>query len=247
MNFRIKNLHITDETDSTNNYANRLIMTESSEEGTAVLTYFQSSGRGQQGNSWESEPSKNLLLSIILRPVFISAENQFILSKTISLGIVDFLSEETENVTIKWPNDIYKGNQKIAGILIENAIMASNIVTSVAGIGLNINQMIFTSDAPNPVSLKMITGVNYPLSEIAEKVYERVMNRYEMLKMGGRKKIEHDYLSNLYRFGEWHWYKSGNKVLEGRICGIGEFGRLLIAKRSGQINSYNFKEVEYII
>ena len=143
MNINRHHIIVQDELESTNNYAKQLV-SDKVEEGTVVLAQFQSKGRGQQGNYWESETGKNLLFSLILYPDFLEAEFQFSLSMLVSLAIVSVLDEETDEVQIKWPNDIYVGKLKIAGILIENTIKGSKLGSTIVGVGLNLNQEMFT-------------------------------------------------------------------------------------------------------
>ena len=135
MNLTSKNLILLNEVESTNNYANQLVLSKAAEHGTVVLAQYQKKGRGQQGNFWESEFGKNMLASFIVFPQFLSAAKQFYFSKIVSLALVDFLKTETNEVSVKWPNDIYVRNKKIAGILIENSIKGSNLSSAVIGIG----------------------------------------------------------------------------------------------------------------
>ncbi|MBK6281348.1 MAG: biotin--[acetyl-CoA-carboxylase] ligase [Draconibacterium sp.] len=179
-----KNTIFLTEVESTNNYANQLVLSKAAEHGTVVLAQYQKKGKGQQGNSWESEPGKNLLASIILFPDFLSAAKQFYLSKIASLSIVDFLKTETSGITIKWPNDIYIDNKKVAGILIENAIKGHNLSSSIIGIGLNLNQELFVTDAPNPVSLKQVSTKDYEIENIAETIFDNMIHWYQILKKG---------------------------------------------------------------
>jgi len=146
---------------STNTTAADYIRSGMTREGMVIRAGYQSAGKGQLGNSWESEDGKNLLFSIILFPNMLAATEQFLLCEFISLGIHDYLNTIISGCKIKWPNDIYAGDDKIAGILIENSLAGNAITSSVAGIGLNINQEVFSEQIPNPVSLKMITGINY--------------------------------------------------------------------------------------
>ena len=173
---------ILNEIESTNNYANQLILSNAAEEGTVVLTHYQIKGKGQGKNNWESEYGKNLLMSLILYPDFLPAESQFMISKIVSIALIEFLKNETDLVSIKWPNDIYADDRKVAGILIENSIKGQNLSSSVLGIGLNLKQLIFTSDAPNPVSLGQITGKNYEIERVAKIVVELILKWYDKLK-----------------------------------------------------------------
>lgn len=238
---------ILTDVDSTNNYANQLILSEAAEEGTVVLAYYQKKGRGQIGNQWESEPGKNLLCSVILYPRFLLAEYQFFISKVVSLALFDFLRTETANVSIKWPNDLYVGKRKIAGILIENALKGKFLLHAVAGIGLNLNQEEFLTDAPNPVSLKQITGKDYVIEEVAREIYTRLFYWYNKLKQGELEEIADAYFSHLFRIGRWSHFRKENKVFEARIAGVGEFGQLLLEDRQGKITNYMFKEVEFVL
>lgn len=242
-----KKIIVLNETESTNNYANQLILSDAAEEGTVVLTQFQLKGKGQLGNHWESEAGRNLLASIILFPNFLNAGRQFLLSKLISLALLEFLQDEIEDVSIKWPNDIYVGNKKIAGILIENKIKGTNLYSSVLGVGLNLNQVNFYSDAPNPVSLQQITGKEYNTRKVLERILEIFFNWYERLNEGNLHEVDLAYYAQLLRRGKWEKYIADGVGFEARISGIGEFGQLQLENRSGKRLEFMFKEVEFIL
>ncbi len=231
---------------STNSYAAQLLKNEVVREGTIVYTNFQTAGRGQVGNSWESEEGKNLLISLILFPSTISPAEQFIISKAVSLGICDFLLEFTTDVSIKWPNDIYINNDKIAGILIESAISRNEIESMIVGIGLNINQRIFKSDVPNPVSLNMINGVEYDLEESLKNLASCLDTRYKQLLKEGRAGIDSEYNEKLYRKGQWCNYSSSGRLFEGKIVSVDSDGRLQVEERGGRVFDYGFREVEFL-
>ncbi|VAW20149.1 Biotin--protein ligase [hydrothermal vent metagenome] len=233
------------EVDSTNNYA-RGVLKGKVEEGSVVLAYSQNQGRGHLQSIWESEPGMNLTFSIILYPEFLDPARQFALSQMASLGIHDFIMGKAGSASIKWPNDIYAGNKKIGGILIESSILGSRFSNSVVGIGLNINQSEFSEWIPNPVSLKLITGVDFNLEECLAVLCSTISEWYEKLKNGHYAELNGRYTSNLYRRGLWADYKSGGQIFKGRITGIDEIGRLLIEKETGVISTFNFKEVEYV-
>ncbi len=235
------------EVESTNNYANQLVLSKAAEHGTVVLAQHQKKGKGQQGNSWESEAGKNLLASIILFPDFLSAGKQFYLSKIASLAIVDFLIAETKGVSIKWPNDIYIGDKKVAGILIENAIKGQNLFSSIIGIGLNLNQELFVSDAPNPVSLKQVSAKDYDIEMITETIIENIRTWYRKLQIGGFDEIDKSYFKLLFRANHWAVFMKHGISFEARIAGIGDFGQLLLEERNGSVSEYMFKEVEFVI
>jgi BirA family biotin operon repressor/biotin-[acetyl-CoA-carboxylase] ligase len=236
-----------DDLPSTNTYLSQLLREENLPEGTIVYTNYQSAGRGQPGNSWESDKGKNLLISILILPAMIKPVNQFILSMAISLGICDYLTRQIDGCTIKWPNDIYVNNDKIAGILIENSIMGENIEYSIAGIGLNVNQEKFLSDAPNPVSMKLLTGTNFDLTTCLSQLASELDKRYKQIVSESYDTIRNEYLSLLYRRNEWSNYKIHEAIFSGRIITVTETGKLLIEKKSGSLEEYSFKEIEFIL
>ena len=232
---------------STNTRASALLKSQEMPEGTVVYTDFQTAGKGQSGNSWESDKGKNLLISIILYPESVLPEDQFILSMAISIGINDFLDHYIQGSKIKWPNDIYYKNDKIAGILIENTIMGEQISSCVAGIGLNANQEKFSGIIPNPISLGLITGENYNLNLCLKQLLEALDKRYKQLLYGDRALLRSDYISRLYRFMEWHSYKKAENIFTGRICDVLPSGVLSIENKNGRFEEFSFKEIEYII
>lgn len=247
MNNSSKKIIVLNEVESTNNYANHLILSKEAEEGTVVLAHYQKKGKGQLGNHWESEAKKNLLTSIILFPNFLPAEKQFLISKIVSLALYDFLKKRIQDISIKWPNDLYVGNKKIAGILIENGVKGRKLFTSVIGIGLNLNQEIFISDAPNPVSLKQLTGEVYDIELVVNEIVEFVFKWYEKLKTNKIDQINSFYFHNLFRKETWNKFKKDNIEFEARITGIGEFGQLQLEEKNGNISEFMFKEVEFVI
>lgn len=233
------------QTESTNNYAAAQLMTKRPNEGAVFVADCQTVGRGQINNFWESEPGKNLTFSFVIYPEFLRIDRQFEISKAVSLGVADFLSERVDRVRIKWPNDLYVENRKIAGILIENSIRMGKISSCIVGIGLNINQQKFLSDAPNPVSLAMLTGGEYDLVDLLEKLLLKIDARYQQLKSGLTHPIDSDYLSCLYRYQEWAHYRMNDEVFEGKIKGVDEIGRLMIENRQQNTLTFHFKEVAF--
>ena len=248
MDQRNKKIIYLKEIDSTNNYANKLILSDTAEDGTVVLAQHQTGGKGQLGNSWESEAGKNLLMSIIWYPRFLPAGRQFLISKIISLAITDFLQNEIQNSTIKWPNDIYVDNRKLAGILIENSVKGNHLFSTVIGIGMNVNQQEFESDAPNPVSLWQITGKDYNISDLLEKLLKNLGYWYNELENGSINSIDETYFSRLYRKNEWSLFaEPGKQIFEAQITGIGKFGQLQLQLRDETIHEYMFKEIEFVL
>jgi BirA family biotin operon repressor/biotin-[acetyl-CoA-carboxylase] ligase len=232
---------------STNSYAASLIRENEVSEGTIVYTDYQSAGRGQPGNNWESEENKNLLISIILFPTMISPADQFLLSMAVSLGICDFLERHTSAISVKWPNDIYVKNDKIAGILIENSVMGDKIEHTIAGIGININQAKFLSDAPNPTSLTTLTGKQFDLADCLVKLASDLDNRYKMLISGDFDLVRLDYLSRLFRHNKWGRMRDINGEFNGRVVSVSDSGRLIVEKDEGITVEYSFREVDFIL
>ncbi|GET30989.1 biotin--[acetyl-CoA-carboxylase] ligase [Prolixibacter sp. SD074] len=234
-------------TDSTNNHASRQLMTKRLPEGIVYSTSAQEKGRGQVNQHWESEPGKNITVSVVLYPEFVPILSQFLISKAVALAVYDFVSVYVPDVHIKWPNDIYVGKKKIAGTLIENSLREGIISSSIVGIGLNINQRLFVSDAPNPVSLALLTNKGFNLDDCLEELCDRLDDWYMQLKAGEVQKIDETYERRLFRMNEWASYGAGEESFEGRITGVDEIGRLVIEKRDGTKQQFHLKEVEFII
>jgi BirA family biotin operon repressor/biotin-[acetyl-CoA-carboxylase] ligase len=232
---------------STNAYISQLLRNEEVPEGTIVYTNYQSAGRGQSGNKWESEDDKNLLISVLIFPSMIKPADQFIISMAISMGICDFLNRYILMCSIKWPNDIYVNNDKIAGILIENSILGNDIEYSIAGIGLNVNQERFLSGAPNPVSLKVLTGTYYDLTTCLNQLASDLDRRYKQVISDSFELIRNEYVSKLYRLNEWFDFRDQEGVFTGRILSVTNVGRVQIERKSGLPGEYSFKEVEFIL
>jgi len=232
---------------STNTLALELLKKEVLPEGTIIWADEQTKGRGHAGNSWESEAGKNLTFSVVLYPHFLNIEAQFMLSKVTSLAIVDFLSENIDHSTIKWPNDIYVGNDKIAGILIENSIIGSEFDHSIIGIGLNVNQTHFLSDAPNPISMRLITGTTFDLEEALHSLCEKLEKRYTQLISNQVDEIDQEYLSNLFRYNAFYSYRHGKDIFSARITGIDSFGVLILETETGKIRKFRFREIDYML
>ncbi|MEI7829655.1 MAG: biotin--[acetyl-CoA-carboxylase] ligase [Prolixibacteraceae bacterium] len=234
-----------DTVDSTNNYAAKELLTKSLTEGTIFAAACQQAGRGTGLASWESATGLNLTFSIVLYPKQVEISQQFFISKAISLGVTDFLCKYVKSVSIKWPNDIYVDDKKIAGILIETAITGGKFSRAIVGIGLNINQEVFVSDAPNPVSLKNLTSENYDLNQILKVLCACLEMRYQSLIKGNQTILQNDYETLLYRKGVWAKYRDQNSDFEGRILEVEPDGRLLIETRIGEKRGFYFKEISF--
>lgn len=236
-----------EETVSTNLYLRDRLLEEKLSEYTIVSTNFQTSGRGQKGNSWSSNRGENLLFSILIFPNMIVANEQFIISQIVALSIRNVLSRITDGVMVKWPNDIYCNEKKIAGILIENNLFGKTIESSIIGIGININQKIFTTDLINPVSLFQITGKEFNRDSILEEILSEFGMLYDELKQNKRNKIESQYFENLYRLHGYHWYKDVNGIFQAKIMNVLPSGYLVLRAIGESVDrEYSFKEVQFV-
>lgn len=198
-----------------------------------VYAGYQTAGRGQTGNSWESEADKNLLCSILLPP----DKDLYFLNIAVGVAILRVIGED---FTIKWPNDIYYGDKKVAGILVENAILGNEVKYSIAGIGLNVNQTTFVSDAPNPISLKQITGKEYDIDALMQQVYAKVQETLN-------EEVWEEYKNHLYRRDGFWKYKDQNGIFEARIIDVLPTGEIVLCDRNGQNRTYGFKQIKYIL
>ncbi len=234
------------ETSSTNSYMSNRLKETKPVEGSLVISGFQSDGRGQAGSGWVSEPGKNLLASFVFYPVFLSTVDVFQLSKFFALGVASALELLTgEKIKIKWPNDIYFKYKKLGGILIENTIVGGKVVSCICGLGLNVNQVEFTKNLPNPVSLKLISSKEFSLEEVKNSICNEVEAQYLKLKSGRSHELSEEFLKRLYLFNTWSLYKDVTGSFTGRIIGLEKSGRLLIEKEAGELKSYDIKELVF--
>lgn len=237
-----------DELKSTNVYLYDKISEKHDISDTVVVAAHQTAGRGMDKNRWESEAGKNLLFSIALNVNYLEASNQFMISQAVSVAIVETLSQFIDNqqLYIKWPNDIYFGDNKLAGMLIQNTIEGNMMGTTIIGIGLNVNQIEFSSDIPNPISMKMITGEEYNLEKLLNLLIVNIKNAVESLRLEGNPdKIDQKYISKMYRFGKWADYVYQNQVKVLKINGFDKYGRLLLSDKEGAEIVCDVKELQF--
>lgn len=235
-------------TQSTNSDLKRLLSEDVSlPHLTVVSTAYQTSGRGQRENIWESENGKNLLFSLILRPTLLKATEAFAISRIASVAIVKFLREYISDVSIKWPNDIYWRDKKICGILIENSIMGDCLDTSIVGVGLNINQKEFSQNLPNPVSLTNIMGKEFLLDNMLAEVVASIEREFVRYFENGAKETDSTYHQLIYRLNTKALYKVAEGTVEAEIQGVCSDGRLILKHSDGNLRYYAFKEVTYIL
>jgi len=214
---------------------------------TTLVAGEQTAGRGQTGTSWESEPYKNLTFSTIFFPENLPVKQHFLISMIFALSVKETLDKYTEDIFIKWPNDIYYRDKKISGMLIENEITGSSIESSIIGIGINVNQDEFGSKAPNPISLKQITGERYDLMDLLESVLTLAREKYMQLLSGGGNWIHAEYQNALYRKTGYYTYKDHNGCFKAKIKNVQKDGSLILETESGDERKYFFKEVSFVI
>ena len=230
---------------STNDEASRLIESSSHVlEGTVIITDNQTSGRGQRGNTWVSEPGKNLTFSLLVKPMFLNAQDQFLLNKAFSLGLYDYLSSALKGaVKIKWPNDMVVNEKKICGILIENQIQGQNIHNSIVGIGLNVNQENFSM--PTATSMKVLEDKDFNLQNVLPELMGFLEKRYLQLRSGNLEELNSEYLSALYWLGEKHLFKKAEEIFEGTITGIDPYGKLKVHV-DGTTEYFELKQIQFL-
>lgn len=239
-----------EELESTNGYCGGLDL-GSVEDFTTVWAHRQTAGRGQRGNRWESEGGKNLTFSVVLHPVFLPARRQYELTKALALGVSDWVMDEADSkrVEIKWPNDIYAEGKKICGILVENKI-GERYETAVCGIGVNINQTEFGEGAPNATSLQLLTGREYELRGLLERLLESLRKRYEELAGSGQpvvgSGIEREYMARLMNLGQECEYIHKGERIRATITGVSQWGHLQLVKEDGERIECGMKEILFI-
>jgi BirA family biotin operon repressor/biotin-[acetyl-CoA-carboxylase] ligase len=233
---------------STNTVAQQLQRENRASEGCTVITGHQTAGRGQRGNQWEAAAHENLTLSVVWHPTFLAATEQFLLSQAVALAALDWArrwlgaSGET-SLRVKWPNDLYAGNQKLGGILIENTLSGPKIQCSIVGIGLNVNQQAFT--VPTATSLSALTGRPYDLIAAAARLLECLEARYLQLRAGRVGQLRQDYLTALYRYRQPYPFLVDGQEVIGEIVGIEDDGRLAVQLTEG-VRLFGMQEIRYL-
>ena len=231
-----------------------------------IRTDFQTAGRGQAGNSWESEKGKNLLFSTLLRYPEVEAANQWRLSMLVAVAvreaitsILSPLASRLSPITIKWPNDIYYNDQKLVGILIENTLSGRQIAYTIAGVGINVNQTQWLSNAPNPVSMKQITGEEYDVENLLNAFLEAIQ-RWEK---ASTEQLREEYIKHLYRRTGWHPYlarevsvaptniqlsaQAADGVFLAQWVDITPQGEWVLRLKSGEEKRYHFKQIRFVL
>jgi BirA family biotin operon repressor/biotin-[acetyl-CoA-carboxylase] ligase len=215
-------------------------------EGTVILSDFQRSGRGRGKNTWHSEQDLNLTFSILFYPR-IKPADFFYLTEFVSLAIRDLLSAYDINATIKWPNDIYVSGRKIAGILIENSITGNAIENTIAGIGINVNEVNFPPDIPNPTSMRIRKDRAFDKREVFDLFLEKLKYRYHQLMSGDPDAMHKQYNECLYKKDVFSEYRISGKEIKACLQEIKPSGELILKYENGTVKSCLFGEVEWIV
>ena len=223
-------------------------------EGDVVWADFQTAGRGQRGHEWHSRKGENLTFSVVLEPTFVPIAEQFSVSEVVALSLVEMLSEYGIEARIKWTNDIYVGDKKLVGILIEHSLAATTLRRTIVGVGINVNQTEFDASLPNPVSMAQLLGRELNAEEVLQCFLKHLQENYEALREMQNAKckmqnlLHERYNGLLYRLNEWHTYAlpSGEKF-RAKIVGTAPNGALRLEDEEGKTKDYLFKEVEFII
>ena len=222
-----------------------MIVQNRASEGCTVITDFQTAGRGQRGNQWQGAPAENLMLSVMWQPSFLAATEQFRLSQAVALGVHDWaatLLGPDPKLKLKWPNDLYYGNQKLGGILIENSLSGPKIQHSIIGIGMNINQLNF--ELTTATSFASLTGRAYDRAALAARLLECLERRYLQLRAGQVGTLRCDYLQALYRYQEVHPFIIDGRTVSGQIVGVEDDGRLAVAI-AGELRRFGLQDIRH--
>ena len=236
-----------DSLESTNKYCELLDLNQV-EEFTVIWALSQTGGVGQQGSHWESETGKNLTISLVLHPAFLPANSQFLLTQMLSLAVADYLRQAMplQAVSIKWPNDIYVGHRKICGMLTTTRIANGHIASAVCGIGLNVNQLQFSPNIPNPTSMALCVGHEFELEEVLKALVAAIEKRYTQLQNGESALVQRDYLSLLLNRGKPARYLYQGQKITATIQGVDDYGHLLLTDASHRTLVCGIKEIQFL-
>ena len=231
---------------STNLYLSSLLKENPDTGPVMVLSEYQDDGRGQGSHKWHSKPGENLLLSLLLFPAFLSASDQFQLSRVASLALIDTLKYLGLLPDIKWPNDILINRRKLAGILIENGISGKNLSHTIIGIGLNLNQTEFPPFPVEASSVALERGLASDRNQVLDHLLDSLMWRYGQLENGETSKLESDYMENLFMLDQSGAFVHQGKRFTGTIRGLSDLGELLV-ESEGKTRAYGFQDIQYLL
>ena len=216
--------------------------------GDIVWAEHQTAGRGQRGHKWLSPEGENLTFTMVVEPRFLPVGEQFLLCEALSLALTDTFAHYGIDTRIKWTNDIYAGDRKLEGVLIEHNCSGQMLSRSLLGIGINVNQTEFDPTLPNPVSMAQLTGRRYDRREVLETFERCMLARYDQLEHGDRKALQHDYRNRMYALGEMRPFRyPDGSLTRGAIQGVRPSGELILRHEDGSIRAYLFKEIEFVL
>lgn len=229
---------------STNTVAHELLNKNEATDGCVIVAGAQTQGRGQRGNTWDVEPDKNITLSVVFKPMFLEAQQQFSWSIAVALAVLDLLTAHLPpGCSVKWPNDLYHHDLKVGGILIENSVSGRFLQHSIVGIGLNVNQT--ASLPPRATSFSLLTGQQYQLVLLIEQLVENLERRYLALRGGAQEAQKREYLQHLFRYQEWHSFELNGQRVLGQITGVDAAGRLAV-ELERKLQFFQFQEIKYL-
>ena len=240
-----------DNCDSTNSVLKR--RGDSAPDGLTLAAREQTAGRGQRGNTWEAAPGKNLTFSVMLRPQGLTAERQFDFLMLTALAILNVLERRLgreAGLSLKWPNDIYAGNRKLGGILIEGVIGGGRVESMIVGAGINVNQTVFISDAPNPVSMVQIAGRTFVLEDLLEEIAEEICMQVGVYESDpDSEQLREIYKSVLWRRSGLHPYRDtrSGECFDAEIADVLPTGILRLLHADGSLHDYEFKEIAALL
>jgi len=216
--------------------------------GDVVWAERQTAGRGQRGHTWTSPEGENLTFSLVLEPTFLPVGEQFLLSEAAALALTDTFARFGIDSRIKWTNDIYVGDRKLVGMLIEHSYSGPTLLRTVVGIGINVNQTSFDPALPNPVSMAAAAGRRFDRQEVLDSFLAHMQQRYALLERGGGETLQRDYRDRMYRLGEEHPFRLPDGTLfRAVIRGVRPSGELILDCEDGARRQYLFREVEFVV
>ncbi|HSU51358.1 MAG TPA: biotin--[acetyl-CoA-carboxylase] ligase [Segetibacter sp.] len=222
------------EVDSSNNYAMRQVQAHLAVHGSVWFAHYQKAGKGQRGKVWNAEHSQNIMMSAAIEPSIISVDEQFVINAAVALACYDFLIKyAVDEISIKWPNDLYWKDRKAGGILIENVVSGEILKWSIIGIGININQTLFPTALKNPVSLKQITGSTFNVIDMAKELCDHLEVRWQQTLQMSNDELMKEYCSHLYKRDEQVTFKNSNEIFTAVVRGVTRRGELLLEKNEG--------------
>ncbi len=237
-------IHYKEQTASTNDDAR----SEELRHMDVVWAEYQTAGRGQRGHTWHSSEGENITLSVVLEPTFLPIVEQFLLSEIAALALVDTMRDYGIECRIKWTNDIYVGDNKLVGILIEHSLMGDKLSRTIVGMGINVNQREFPTDIPNPTSMALERGIRFDRKEVIERLMTHLHEWFEHLRSGEKSYVEQRYREQMYHLDEEHTYAyPTGEHFRATLRGVRASGELRLEHEDGIIREYAFKEVEFVL